>query len=78
MVDFDGELRLRDLFGIWREPLGPTRLLSFRGPVSVFVGGRPAEGDPGAVELHDGDQVVLETGGYVPPHRSYLFPPRPF
>ena len=76
VVDFDGELRLRDLFGIWREPLGPTRLLSFRGPVSVFVGGEPVKGDPGALVLHDGDQVVLEVGGYVPPHRTYAFPPR--
>jgi hypothetical protein len=24
--------------------------------------------------LRDGDEVVLEAGGYVPPHRSYRFP----
>jgi hypothetical protein len=24
--------------------------------------------------LRDGDELVLEVGGYVPPHRSYRFP----
>jgi hypothetical protein len=26
------------------------------------------------IPLGDGDQLVLEIGGYVPPHRTYLFP----
>jgi hypothetical protein len=28
------------------------------------------------VPLTDEAQIVVEIGGYVPPHRSYLFPPR--
>jgi hypothetical protein len=77
VLELDGAgLRLGDLFRVWREPLGPRRLLSFRGPVSVYVGGRRVEGDPRDVPLTDEAQLVVETGGYVPPHRSYLFPPR--
>jgi hypothetical protein len=77
VLELDGEgLRLGDLFRVWREPLGPRRLLSFRGPVSVYVAGRRVEGDPRDVPLADEDQVVVEIGGYVPPHRRYLFPPR--
>jgi hypothetical protein len=32
------------------------------------------QGDPARIPLVDGDQLVVEIGGYVPPHRSYLFP----
>jgi hypothetical protein len=42
--------------------------------VTVFRNGRRLRGDPAAVPLVDGDQLVLEIGGYVPPHRAYLFP----
>jgi hypothetical protein len=78
VLELDGEgLRLRDLFRVWREPLGPMQLLSFRGPVSVYVAGRRVEGDPRDVPLTDGAQIVVETGGHVPPHREYRFPPRP-
>jgi hypothetical protein len=75
VVDFDrGDLRLRDLFAVWGEPLGRDRMLSYRGPVAVFVAGQPAAGLD--VPLGDGAQIVVELGGYVPPHRSFLFPPR--
>jgi hypothetical protein len=74
-VDFDrGDLRLRDLFAVWGESLGRDRMLSYRGPVTVFVGGERA--DRLDVPLRDHAQIVVELGGYVPPHRSFLFPPR--
>jgi hypothetical protein len=77
VVDFDRPgLTLGELFAIWGEPLGPDRLLSFRGPVAVFVGGRRVHGDPAAVVLKDGAEIVVESGGYIPPHRTFLFPPR--
>jgi hypothetical protein len=77
VVEFDrrGET-LGQLFRIWRMPLAPARLLSFRGRVSVFVGGRLRRGDPRSLVLHDRAEIVLEIGAYVPPHRSYLFPKR--
>jgi hypothetical protein len=66
--------RLRDLFAVWGRRLGRTRLLSFRGRVLVFVDGRRFRGDPGAVLLAKHRQIVVEVGGYLAPHASYLFP----
>ena len=78
VVHFDrDDLRLADLFAVWGQPLGRARLLSFRGAVSAFVGGRRVTGDPADISLRDGAQIVLESGGYIPPHPSFRFPPRP-
>jgi hypothetical protein len=78
VVHFDrDDLRLGDLFAVWGQPLDGARLLSFRGEVSAFVGGRRVTGDPAGIALRDGAQIVLESGGYIPPHPSFRFPPRP-
>ncbi len=65
---------LGELFRVWGRRLTPSALLSFRQRVSVFVGGRRWLGEPGAVRLTKHAQIVLEVGGYVAPHPSYLFP----
>jgi hypothetical protein len=69
-------LQLGDLFRIWGQPLSPTRLAGFRSarPLLAFVNGRRRRGDPRRIPLRRHDEIVLEIGGYVPPHRSYLFP----
>lgn len=67
-------LMLGDLFRVWGRRLTSSALLSFRGRVSVFVGGRRWPGAPGAVPLTRHAEIVLEVGGYVAPHPSYLFP----
>jgi hypothetical protein len=69
-------LTLADLFRLWSQPLGRHRLAGFRSsrPVLAFVGGRRWVGHPGAVPLTPHAQIVLEIGGYVPPHVSFLFP----
>jgi hypothetical protein len=69
-----GRWTLGDLFRVWGQRLGKTRLLSFSGPVSVFIDGRRRLGDPGSIVLTRHDEVVLEVGGYLTPHPSYLFP----
>jgi hypothetical protein len=67
---------LGDFFRIWGRPLAATRLLSFRGaPVRAWVGGRRVRGDVDAIPLTPRAQIVVELGGYVPPHASFLFPP---
>ncbi len=63
------------VFAVWGQPLGPAHLAGFRGPVSVFVNGTSRRTDPRRLVLHDGDEIVLEVGGYVPPHTSFTFPP---
>jgi len=65
-----------DLFRVWGQPLGTRRLAGFRSnrPVLSFVNGRRVPGDPRAIPLRRHDEIVLEIGGYVVPHTSYLFP----
>ena len=75
VVRFDRSARLRDLFAVWGARLGPAQLLSFGGAVRAYRNGVRLRGDPREVVLRDGDEVVLESGPFVPPHRSYLFPP---
>jgi hypothetical protein len=69
-------LTLGDLFTVWGQPLARRRLAAFRSthPVLAFVGGRRWPGDPRAVPLTRHAQIVLEIGGYVPPHSRFLFP----
>jgi hypothetical protein len=69
-----GRWTLGDLFAVWGRRLSRSRLLSFPGRVSVFVGGKRRTGDPRRVLLTPHAEVVLEVGGYVAPHASYLFP----
>ena len=75
VVRFEGAASLGDLFRVWGEPLRPARLLSFRGNVRLYRNGVRATGDPGRLALRDRDELVLEVGAYVPPHRSYRFAP---
>jgi hypothetical protein len=42
----------------------------------VYVDGVRRHGDPRALRLGPGAEIVLEVGGYVPPHHTFLFPPR--
>lgn len=65
---------LGDLFAIWGRKLGLRRLIGFHGAVRVYVDGRPVQGDPRLVPLARHTEIVLEVGGYVPPHQRYLFP----
>ncbi len=70
------ELFARRLVRIWGQPLSPHRLAGFRSdrPLLAFVNGRRFRGDPRSIPLRRHAEVVLEIGGYVAPHRSYLFP----
>ncbi len=69
-----GRWTLGDLFRVWGQRLGKTRLLSFSGPVAAFVDGHRRLGDPRSIVLTRHAEVVLEVGGYLTPHASYLFP----
>jgi hypothetical protein len=68
-------LTLAALFRGWGRPLSARRLLSFTGPVTVFVDGRRRVGPPGDVPLTRHAEIVLEVGPHVPPHPAYHFPP---
>ncbi len=68
-------LRLSDLFRIWGQPLGPYQVASFRSsaPVRVYVDGKLVRGPARSVPLTPHAEIVLELGGYVPPHPFFLF-----
>ena len=72
---------LADLFAVWGQPLSAHRLAGFRArpgdAVEAWVGGRRWRGDVGAIPLTRHAEIVVELGGYVPPHTSFRFPPRP-
>jgi hypothetical protein len=68
------DLTLGDLFDVWGQPLARTRMAGFRGEMRVYVNGRRRRGDPRSVPLTTHGQIVLEVGGYVPPHSFFLFP----
>jgi hypothetical protein len=72
-VSSGARLTLGDVFRLWGQQLGPRRLAGFRGRVLAFVGGRRRHGDPRTIPLTRHAQIVLEVGGYVPPHPRYLF-----
>lgn len=74
VVQLARRVTLGDLFRGWGQPLGTNRLLSFRGRTLAFIDGRRWRGDPRRIRLTRHAQVVVEIGGFVPPHPSYLFP----
>jgi hypothetical protein len=74
VVRFSGSATLGRLFRVWGRRLTPGRLLSFRGRVRVYRDGVRVPGDARRLALRDRDELVLEVGGYVPPHRGYRFP----
>lgn len=83
VVELDPSERptLGDLFAIWGQPLAPRRLAGFRArgadEVAAWVNGRRWRGDVRTIPLRRHDEIVVEIGGYVPPHHFFRFPPRP-
>lgn len=71
-----GEHSLGEFFRVWGQPLSASRIAGFRSAqrVLAFVNGKRFAGDPRSIPLRRHDEIVLEVGGYVPPHSSYLFP----
>ena len=66
---------LGDLFDVWGQPLSARGFAGFRGAVSAWVGGRRWRGDVRAIPLGRHAEIVVEVGGYIPPHTFFLFPP---
>jgi hypothetical protein len=63
------------VFAVWGEPLSSNRLAGFTSsaPILAFVDGKRWHGDPRAIPLRRHAEIVLELGGYIPPHTSFLF-----
>jgi hypothetical protein len=77
VVGFDAlqNLTLGDFFSVWGRRLARDHLLGFAGRVHAYVAGRPWQGPVRAIPLRRHAQIVLEVGGYVPPHTMFLFGP---
>jgi len=71
------DLTLGDLFDVWGERLSRRGFLSFDGAVRVYVAGRRVATPPRSVRLRDRAQIVVQVGGYIPPHPSFTFRPVP-
>jgi hypothetical protein len=76
VVRFERRATLGDFFGVWGRVLTRARLLGFHGAVRVYRNGVRRRGDPRRLPLRDRDELVLEVGPYVAPHRSFRFPRR--
>jgi hypothetical protein len=70
-------ITLGEFFAIWRQPLGPHRLVGFRAVgvehVRAWLNGRSWRGDLRSIPLIRHSEIVLELGRFVPPHSSYRF-----
>jgi hypothetical protein len=67
---------LGDLFDVWGQRLSAQRVAGFHGAVSAWVGGRRWHGAVRAIPLTRHAEIVVEVGGYIPPHTFFLFPPQ--
>ena len=74
-VERGAAVTLGQVFAVWGQPLSSTRLAGFAttAPILAFVDGRRWHGDPRAIPLRRHSEIVLELGGYIPPHASFLF-----
>jgi hypothetical protein len=79
VIEFVARARptIGDLFAVWGQPLSPHRIASFRGVVAAWVGGKRWHGDVRAIPLRRHSEIVIEVGGYIPPHAFFLFPTKP-
>jgi hypothetical protein len=68
-------LRLSDFFAGWGRELASDRLLGFRGRFTCSSTAGFSAVLPGDVVLRDHDQIVMQVGGYLPPHATFVFPP---
>jgi hypothetical protein len=77
-VEAGRRLTLGDAFSVWGRPLSRSRLAGYRARrgerIRAWVGGCPWTGSLRRIPLRRHAQIVLEGGGFVPPHASYLFP----
>jgi hypothetical protein len=77
-VEAGSRLTLGDLFSVWARPLSRSRLAGYRvkrgDRVRAFVAGCEWLGPLRRIPLRRHAQIVLEAGGYVPPHAAFLFP----
>jgi hypothetical protein len=66
-----------DLFTVWGRLLSAHRMAGFRGAVSAWVGGKRWHGGVRVIPLRRHSEIVIEVGGYVPPHTLFLFATKP-
>jgi hypothetical protein len=76
VVSFELGATLGDVFAVWGRTLAPARMLGFRGAVRAYVNGLRRKVDPRGLRLRDRDELVLEVGPFIAPHRTYRFPRR--
>jgi hypothetical protein len=75
IVRVSAGLTLADLFNVWGQTLQEKRLASFTSATALraYVGGKLVPGPAGSIRLTRHAEIVLELGGFVPPHPFFLF-----
>jgi len=68
-------LRLSDVFRVWGLQLEPNRIGWFgsKTPLRAYVDGKRVHRPARQIPLTPHAEIVLELGGYVPPHPYFLF-----
>jgi hypothetical protein len=76
VIEYVSGLRptLGDVFDVWGQPLSSRGFAGFHGAVAAWVGGKRWRGDVRSIPLRHHAEIVVEVGGYIPPHRFFLFP----
>ena len=76
-VAVGSRLTLGDVFRIWGRGSGSGRCSRSRRLAGAGLRRGQAVPRPGGeVPLKPGAQIVVELGPYIPPHKTFLFPPR--
>ncbi len=75
LAPVESPFTLGQLFHVWGHPLARDSALGFRGPLSLYVDGQAARGDPSALPLLNLENIVLELGAAPasPPPALYDF-----
>jgi hypothetical protein len=70
-----GPYTLGMLFDIWGQPLNPTQIATYKGPVTAYVNGAKYDGELRDIPLLSHQNITLEIGAPLVPAPHYLFPP---
>jgi hypothetical protein len=64
---------LGEFFNVWGVPLSRDQAWKYKGPLTIYVDGKPYTGDPNKIKLYQHTEVTLEVGHPVSPPKKFNF-----